>query len=69
IGFDTGEDDLEFMDEEDPIDGDTIDNTGQEPKGPFDFGCGEDRGDVINPADYFAADEEDVVDEADGPTH
>ena len=65
-GFELDSDNLQFVDEEDPIDGDTIDGKGQELEGSFDFSCGEDRETLNDPADYFAAG--DTLEEPDGST-
>jgi len=54
IGIEEENDDPELWLEEDELDEHEIDDTGQNFKGGFDFGCGEHRADVIDPADYFA---------------
>ena len=46
-------DNLEYLEEEDPIDEHNLDNTGHRLEGSVDFGCGEHRNDVIEGADYI----------------
>ena len=60
-------DNLEYLEEEDPIDVDNLNSKGQRFEGSIDFDCGERRESLIDEADYFGVDGPEVS-ESDGPT-